>query len=102
MRMAVVGAALMLSLSASAAAQDWEQYISIQDGFKVDFPGQPKITETTWKSQFDYTLPARVYSVDKGKEHYSVTVVDYTVLERLGIERSKTCPPGNQQCRANA
>jgi hypothetical protein len=65
----------------------------------VDFPVPPKITETTWKSEMDYTLPARVYSADKGSEHYSVTVVDYSGLEQLGIERSKTCPPGNQQCR---
>jgi hypothetical protein len=102
MRMIAAGAVLVLSMSAPAAAQEWDQYVSIQDGFKVDFPGQPKMTETTWKTQFDYTLPARVYSVDKGGEHYSVTVVDYSGLEQLGIERSKTCPPGNQQCRANA
>jgi hypothetical protein len=60
------------------------------------------VTETTWTSQLDYILPARVYSADKGREHYSITVVDYTGLEKLGIERAKTCPPGNAQCRENA
>jgi hypothetical protein len=50
----------------------------------------------------DYTLPARVYSASRGAERYSVTVVDYNALEQQGIERSKTCPPGNANCRANA
>ena len=48
---------------------------------------QPKVTETTWKSQMEYILPARVYSVDRGREHYSMTVVDYSGLEQQGIER---------------
>jgi hypothetical protein len=93
---------LALSMSGTAVAQEWDQYVSKQDGFQVDFPGQPKVTETTWKSQLDYILPARVYSVENGREHYTITVVDYTGLEQQGIERSRTCPPGNAQCRSNA
>lgn len=92
----------MLSVSVPAAAQQWTEYVNTQDGFKVNFPGQPTVTETTWQSQLDYVLPARVYSADRGREHYSVTVVDYSDLERQGIERAATCPPGNAQCRANA
>ena len=92
----------MLSVSGPVAAQQWTEYVNTQDGFKVNFPGQPTVTETTWQSQLDYVLPARVYSADRGREHYSVTVVDYSDLERQGIERAATCPPGNAQCRANA
>jgi len=92
----------VLSVSGPAAAQQWTEYVNTQDGFKVNFPGQPTVTETTWQSQLDYVLPARVYSADRGREHYSVTVVDYSDLERQGIERAATCPPGNAQCRANA
>lgn len=92
----------MLSVSGPAAAQQWTEYVNTQDGFKVNFPGQPTVTETTWQSQLDYVLPARVYSADRGREHYSVTVVDYSDLERQGIERAATCPPGNAQCRASA
>ena len=33
---------------------------------------------------------------------YSLTVVDYSGIEQQGIERAKTCPPGNANCRANA
>ena len=102
MRTTALVVALVLSVSGPAVAQEWEEYVNTQDGFKVNFPGQPKVTETTWKSQLDYILPARVYSADRGREHYSMTVVDYNGLEQQGIERSKTCPPGNAQCRENA
>ena len=102
MRLTAIVLALVLSVSGSAAAQEWDLYTNIQDGFKVNFPGQPTVTSTTWTSQLDYTLPARVYSASRGAERYSVTVVDYNGLEQLGIERSKTCPPGNANCRATA
>ena len=102
MRATALVFALVLSVSGPAFAQEWEEYVNTRDGFKADFPGQPKVTDITWKSQLGYTLPGRVYSADKGSEHYSLTVVDYTSLEQQGIERSKTCPPGNAQCRANA
>ncbi|PYS03379.1 MAG: hypothetical protein DMG12_12375 [Acidobacteria bacterium] len=85
MRMAALIFALVLSVSGTAVAQEWEQYVNTQDGFKVNFPGQPKVTEATWKSQLDYILPARVYSADRGREHYSITVVDYRGLEQQGI-----------------
>ena len=39
---------------------------------------------------------------ERGKERYSVTVVDYSGIEQQGIERGKACPPGNQNCRAEA
>ena len=102
MRTIVWGFALVLSVSGPAVAQGWEEYTNTQDGFRANFPGQPNVMETTWTSQLDYILPARVYSVDKGREHYSVTVVDYTPLEQQGIERSETCPPGTRSGRANA
>jgi hypothetical protein len=102
MRVTALVLALVLSASELAIAQVWEEYVSTQDGFKVNFPVQPKVAETTWKSQLDYVLPARVYSADRGRERYSMTVVDYTGLEQQGLDRSKTCPPGNANCRANA
>jgi len=102
MRVTAIIVALVLSVAATASAQEWEEFVSKEDGFKVDFPGTPKVTDTTWKSQMDYILPGKVYSVDKGKEHYSMTVVDYRPIEQQGIERAKTCEEGNQQCRQNA
>ncbi len=98
MRTTALVFALVLSVSGPAFAQDWTEYQNNQDGFKVDFPGQPKVTETTWKTQFDYILPARVYSADRGRERYSLTVVDYSRLEPQGIERRKACPAGAEPC----
>ena len=91
--------AAIIALSGVAAAQEDEYYINTADGFKVYFPSQPKLTETTWTSQQSFKLPAHVYSVDKGREHYVVTVVDYSGIETMGIERVKTCPAGAPLCR---
>ena len=102
MRLRAVVFGLLLLIPRSALAQEWDEYTSLQDGFRLNFPGTPTITETKWTTQLNYVLPARVYSATKDRERYSVTVVDYSGIEQLGIERAKTCPPGNANCRANA
>jgi hypothetical protein len=102
MRMTAFVVALVMSVWAPAAGQEWEEYVNVADGFKVNFPGQPKIADTTWESQLHYVLPAHVYSAERGRERYSITVVDYRPIEQLGIERAKTCPAGNANCRGNA
>jgi hypothetical protein len=38
---------LLISMAVPAVAQEWTEYHSVRDGFKVDFPGQPTVTETT-------------------------------------------------------
>ena len=102
MRTAVFLCALIVTTGQLAVAQEWTEYVSTQDGFKINFPGPPAIADSTWKSQMEYTLPARVYSAERGRERYSLEVVDYSGLEQQGIARAKTCPPGNEQCRENA
>jgi len=99
MRPGVFALALVLSTTGIAGAQDWDQYVSTKDGFKIDFPGSPKVAETTWKTEQGYVLPARVYSVDKGREHYSMTVADYNGIEKQGMERAAKCPPGAETCQ---
>src|ERR1700681_384877 len=91
----VVLAACILFASRSAFAQDWIEYTSKADFFTVNFPGEPKVQETTYRSEYGYDLPARVYSAESGKSRYSATVVDYSGIEKLGIEKSKTCPQEN-------
>ena len=69
MRTTAVVIALVLSVSGRAAAQEeWAEYVNTQDGFKVDLPGQPKVTETIWKSQMDYILPAK--SIKGGRKKW--------------------------------
>ena len=102
MRVTVAVVALALLVSGTATAQEWDEYTNVKDGFKINFPGQPTVTEATWTSQLNYPLPMRIYGAEKGAERYTLTVVDYSGIEQLGIERAKTCPPGNANCRANA
>lgn len=102
MRITALALALVVVAARTAAAQEWDEYKSLRDGFGINFPGQPKIADGTWTSQMNYTLPMRVYSADKGTERYSITVVDYAGIEQQGLERAKSCPPGNANCRANA
>lgn len=98
MRKIAVTCALAFLVARPALAQEWTEYKSVRDGFQALFLGQPRVTETTWKSQAGFNLPARVYAVERGGERYSVTVADYTGIEALGKERVKTCPAGAETC----
>ena len=98
MRITAALVLLTLAWSGSATAQEWAPFTTVQDGFTINFPGQPRVTQTTWRSQLDFVLPARVYSADRGSERYSITVVDYSGIEKMGLERRKGCPPGAEPC----
>src|SRR5258707_9851020 len=91
--------AFILAVCGVATGQEWAEYQNTRDGFKVLFPEQPTVASITWKSQQGYALPARVYSVDRDGQHYSVTVADYNGIEQMAIEHVKTCPVGAPLCR---
>ena len=93
-----VAAAILLSLSAPALAQEWTEFVSQEDRFSINFPGPPQIRETTYRSQFGAELPARVYSAALGKSRFSITVVDYRPIENILTEKAKACPPGAETC----
>ena len=101
MRNIFIVAAFVVLISGALAAQDPDYYVNTQDGFKVMFPSQPAVATTTWKSQQGYMLPARVYTVDRGREHYAVTVADYSNIENMAKEKVKTCPAGAPTCNGN-
>ena len=90
---AVVSAALALFAAAPASAQEWAEFVSKADGFRVNFPGQPMVSTTTFRSEYGADLPARVFQVTSGRERYSMTVVDYTPIEAILTAKSKQCPP---------
>src|SRR5687767_887210 len=99
MRLVIIFVVLAcLSAPQIASAQEWTEYESKEGGFAVNFPGQPRVTQTTYKSEYGYMLPARVYTAERGSERYSVTVVDYSGIEMKGLERAKKCPPGAEPC----
>lgn len=95
----VAAAALVLSLSASASAQEWTEFVSREDRFTTNFPGAPQVTQSTFKSQFGADLPARVYSAALGTSRFSMTVVDYSSIEKILTEKAKSCPAGAETCR---
>ena len=101
MRLTALVFGWLLLTSSAAAAQEWQEY-EPAGRLPHQLPGQPTITTSTWTSQLNYMLPARTYSAERGRERYSVAVVDYSSIEQQGIERAKSCPPGNANCRANA
>ena len=74
--MPLISTALMFSLSGTLFAQEWMEFASLEDRFTCLFPSQPKVTETTYRSEYGADLPARVYSVTQGQSRCSVTVVD--------------------------
>ena len=96
---AIFAAAFILSVTAPAAAQEWIEFVSREDRVTCNFPGQPTVTQTTYKSQFGADLPARVYSAQQGQSRYSLTVVDYTNIEKILTEKAKSCPAGAETCR---
>ena len=94
-----IAAALFLSVAGPAFAQEWIEFKSVDDRFTANFPSQPTITQTTWTSQFGADLPARVYSATQGQSRYSLTVVDYSQIEKILAEKAKACPAGAETCR---
>ena len=99
MRAVLISATALLAFAGSTFAQEYVEFKSMPDRFSIVFPAQPKITETTYTSEFKSVLPARVYSAETSSGRYSMTVVDYTGIERLGMERSQKCPVGAETCQ---
>src|SRR6266404_5360729 len=89
----VIATTFVLSISGYLFAQDVE-FASREDRFTCVFPTQPKVTETTYLSQHEANLPARVYSASQGQSRYSITVVDYNQAQRILTEKAKSCPAG--------
>ena len=86
-----IAAALILSLSQPAFAQDWMRFVSREDGFSANYPGQPTIQSTMYVTEYRQELPARVYGASDDLGRYSTTVVDYRNVEKLHNDRSAKC-----------
>lgn len=98
--MPLISAALVLAMSAPLFAQeDFTEFASKEERFTVTFPGKPTISETTWVSEYGAVLPARVYSVTGITGRHTLTVVDYRPVERILLEKAKSCPLGAETCQ---
>ena len=67
MRMILMSTALVLSTSGAAIAQEWIEFASRDDRFTCNFPSQPKVTETTYRTEHGADLPAHTYSAAQGQ-----------------------------------
>ena len=98
---------LMLLLSGPSFAQ-WIEYHNVDEGFSVNFPGEPSAGEVDWVSEYGATIPTNRYSVDSARGNYSVTVVDYRFIsrgeeaQRIRAERVAHCPQGAETCLGGA
>ena len=91
MRFVYVTALVLLSVT-PAPAQESIDFVSRDDGFEVNFPAQPKVTDTTYTSEYGAMLPAHVYSVAARPG----TLLDHR--RRLSRHREDCSPRKSKQC----
>jgi hypothetical protein len=83
----LISVAVILVFASPLLAQEWVEFTNKLDRFTVNFPGEPKVQEMTWPSEYGAVFPGRVYTTAQGPSRYSVTVIDYTEAERIHAER---------------
>jgi hypothetical protein len=88
--------------AATAGSGEWTEIISQEERLSFNIPGAPTITHVMWPSQYGAVLPARVYTVERGPSRYTATIVDYNPIERLLVERSRSCPAAANTCQGIA
>ena len=79
----LVPALVVLFLSTAASAQGWQEYVNRENDFQINFPAEPTMTETQYRTVKGTMLTAHVFtaiapegSIAAGT--YKVTVVDYS------------------------
>ena len=88
LRLRALAAACSVLAAAPSFAQEWSTYANRVDRFEVNLPGEPRVADITWPSEYGAVFPARVYSYEQDGGRYSVTVVDYTDAERIHAART--------------
>jgi hypothetical protein len=90
-----IPAALILFISSPVSGQgrveEWARFVSPEDGFSANYPGQPARDTTAYTTEYRLSLPAHVYRAADSLGRYSTTVVDYREIERLHNERAAAC-----------
>jgi len=87
----LVLAALILCIASPSFGQEWIEYYSRADFFLVNLPGEPKVQDITYPTEYGITLPGHVHVYENGGTRYSVTVVDYASVQKIHAERVKNC-----------
>jgi hypothetical protein len=87
----LIAAAFCLFISYSVFSQTWIEYDNRADFFSINLPGEPKVRDITYRTEYSIALPAREYTAESGAHRYLVTVVDYTNLEKIEADRVNSC-----------
>ena len=77
-----------LSFSLLIFAQDWTEFVSMEDRFRMFGPGQPEVEEISYPSEYGVEYPARLYTYEDDPNRYSLMVVDYSDAQRIHSERT--------------
>jgi len=75
-------AVMAMFVSGAALAQDWGEFVSREDFFEINLPGDPMVTPVPYRTAKGTELAARVYTAIAPPDSilagtYTVTVVDY-------------------------
>jgi len=101
-RRIALGVLLVLVSISPVFAQAFKEWTSKEDLFAVNFPGEPVRTDTIWETEYGARLPAHVYTARlPGPRTYSVTVVNYSPVQQILTELSKSCVPGDERCNGD-
>jgi hypothetical protein len=84
----LVPVAIILCVSSPAFGQSWMSYVSLEDRFSVNLPGNPAVRDIDYPSEYGAVFPGRIYTYEDGPNCYVITVIDYTDAERIHSERS--------------
>ncbi len=78
MRLAnLITAAVALCFSSPAFAQNWSEYINIEDRFTISMPADVTVEEITYVTEDGSPLPARRHSAEWNGNRYAVISVDF-------------------------
>ena len=97
-QIAFLAIVFVFSMSGTSFAQEWREFVSKEDLFGVNFPGEPVVTNIVWETEYGAMLPARVYTVKQGPSTYSVTVINYNLVKDILTAKAEKCPPGLERC----
>jgi hypothetical protein len=68
----------VLVLASVAQAQSWQEFVSRDFRFHINFPGEPKVDDIAYTSADGTTHKARQFHIENERGRYSLTVVDFS------------------------
>ena len=74
--------------------------MSKEDGFKVDFPGTPKVTQTQWKTEQGYALPPESTAPSEGVSATRLRSSTTAVSSRWALRGTRRALRARRHARA--